>query len=417
MGERTAPVFRGTGRPRVAVLGAGIMGACTALGLARRGFPVTLIDAASAPMTGASRWNEGKIHLGYLYCGDPSMETARRVMPGGLAFKDRIREFIGAGPDMEVGPDDDVYLLHRESVVGLGGMESYFDRVSGMLRGHPDASRYLVDARRATPRPLAPSELEALGSGGSIVAGFRVPERSVRTTVIADALVSALDRETRIEQRMSTRVRAVAATGSSRTQWRIDAESAVPGTFDFVVNALWQGRLAIDVSVGLTPDFVWSNRYRVSLFIDTDRPVDFPSVVIAAGPFGDIKNYDGRHFYVSWYKAGLLAENQDLDPVAPSRMSPAATGRVAGAIREAVCAELRAAASIFDAAARTRLEGGWVYAQGQGALDDPRATLHRRDCFGIRSEGTYFSVDTGKYSTAPWIATQLMEEIARAAAD
>ena len=48
----------------VAVLGAGIMGTCLALMLARRGRRVVLFDKAAMPMSAASRWNEGKIHLG-----------------------------------------------------------------------------------------------------------------------------------------------------------------------------------------------------------------------------------------------------------------------------------------------------------------------------------------------------------------
>src|SRR5687767_3512683 len=80
---------------RVAVLGAGIMGCSAALCLAQRGARVTLLDAAAQPCTGASRWNEGKIHLGYLYAADPSMATARRVLDGGLAFKPLIERLIG----------------------------------------------------------------------------------------------------------------------------------------------------------------------------------------------------------------------------------------------------------------------------------------------------------------------------------
>ena len=55
---------------RVAVLGAGIMGSSTALYLARAGIQVDLFDAADRPFSGASRWNEGKIHLGFLYAND-----------------------------------------------------------------------------------------------------------------------------------------------------------------------------------------------------------------------------------------------------------------------------------------------------------------------------------------------------------
>ena len=54
-----------------------------------------MFDKAPLPLRGASRWNEGKIHLGYLYAADPSLETARRVLPGGLAFRRLVESLIG----------------------------------------------------------------------------------------------------------------------------------------------------------------------------------------------------------------------------------------------------------------------------------------------------------------------------------
>jgi hypothetical protein len=47
------------------------------------------------PYRQASRWNEGKIHLGYLYANDASLDTARRMIPGGLAFADLMQELLG----------------------------------------------------------------------------------------------------------------------------------------------------------------------------------------------------------------------------------------------------------------------------------------------------------------------------------
>ena len=54
------------------------------------------------------------------------------------------------------------------------------------------------------------------------------------------------------------------------------------------------------------------------------------------------------------------------------------------------------------------------------ALDRPyslahlegHVSLHRRDRFGVQRYGHYFSVDTGKYSTAPRLAEALAREIA-----
>jgi hypothetical protein len=53
-----------------------------------------------------------------------------------------------------------------------------------------------------------------------------------------------------------------------------------------------------------------------------------------------------------------------------------------------------------------------VFARGTGSLDDPATSLHRRDRLGIRRDGKYITVDTGKYSTAPWLAARLAEEVA-----
>jgi hypothetical protein len=394
------------------VLGAGIMGASVAIFLARRGFDVTLVDRAAAPLSCASRWNEGKIHLGYLYAGDPTLATAKRLIPGGLAFADVMRELIGYGLEQVTSSHDELYLIHRESVAAPLETGRYFDAVSALVREHPDAGRYLVDVTRAASQPLDRGELEAMANPAVIVAGYRVPERSVLTTVIADALVRALASEPRISLLTSTRVFAVAPEGAAQQAWRLRTDPVVRGAFDWVVNALWEGRLAVDSSVGLRPEHPWSNRYRLSLFIETSRPVPFPSVIVATGPFGDVKSYDGRNFYVSWYPAGLVAENHDLAPEAPSGLDTDRRTRLIAAVRTGITGILPAADEIFAAAMRVSVEGGWVFAHGQGTLDDPAASLHRRDRFGVRRLGSYISVDTGKYSTAPWSARRLAAEIA-----
>jgi hypothetical protein len=84
-------------------------------------------------------------------------------------------------------------------------------------------------------------------------------------------------------------------------------------------------------------------------------------------------------------------------------------------IATTVWAELEAAlpwvGEIKRAAMQVRVEGGWVYSQGRGALDDPGAGVHRRDRLGISRLGSYFSVDTGKYSVAPALAQRLARAI------
>ena len=66
-----------------------------------------------------------------------------------------------------------------------------------------------------------------------------------------------------------------------------------------VVNALWEGPLAIDVTWGWSLSVV--HRFRRCAFVRTREVVDVPGAIVAVGPFGDMKNYNGRDFYLSWY--------------------------------------------------------------------------------------------------------------------
>lgn len=391
------------------MLGAGIMGASTALLLARRGVRVVVFDAAARPMDRASRWNEGKIHLGYLYAGDPSLDTARRVLPGGLAFKPLVESLIAASIDAVVTADDDLFLVHRDSVLGLDRTAAYFEAVTQLVAAHPDRASYLTPLADPAIGRLSPSDIDALADPAVIVGGFRVPERSISTTWVADRLTEALAAEPRIDLRMNTGVTGVSRDASRRLRVRTNAGD--DGPFDAVVNALWEGRLAVDASVGVPPPSVWSHRYRLAAFVRTSRALDVPSAVICTGPFGDVKNYNGRDFYLSWYPAGLIVDSVSVAPELPPVFDVAEREQRAATVIAQLASRLPRVYEIGEHLESCRLEGGWVYAAGTGSLADPASTLHRRDRVGITRDGMYVSVDTGKYSMAPWLASRVAAEL------
>jgi glycine/D-amino acid oxidase-like deaminating enzyme len=393
---------------RVAILGAGIMGSAVALFLSRRRARVTLFDAADEPFAGASRWNEGKIHLGYLYAADPSLETARRLLPGGLAFRRLTEELVGCSIDQAIAHTDDTFLIHRDSVTSAEAAAQYFDAVAVLTSGQATRNCYLVPVDRARPRRLTPSELEAEYDTGRIVAAFRVPERSISTRWVADRFVEALAGEPGVEQRMQTHVTSVRrATDAIESRLFVETSAGTEGPFDAVVNALWQGRLAIDATVDLPMPLDWSHRFRLSAFLRTSRAVDLPSTVIATGPFGDIKNYNGRDLYLSWYPSGLVVEGSAVHPPPIPPLQHIDRTRLVGEIVEQLGRFVPAVAGLHSCLEDARVEGGWVYAAGQGSLADPTATLHRRDRIGVTRAGSYISVDTGKYSIAPSLAREV----------
>jgi len=362
-------------------------------------------------MSGVSRWNEGKVHLGYLYSADPSLRTARHVLPGGIAFGRLLSGLLGEALQGQTTADDDIYLVHRGSIVEADGVRHYLDAVSEIVREQPCSRDYLCDASRARARALSRSELESIADTRRIVAGFRVPERSVRTGWIADRLCDALASEPRISLRMGVRVTSATPLGPVDGPWRVRGDGGVDETFDVVLNALWHGRLAIDHTAGLAPEGQWSNRYRVSIFVRTSGPICVPSAIAAVGPFGDIKNYNGRDFYLSWYPAGLRFESTSVLPEQPLPLTLQERLKLVERVGEGLKTVMPGAGEVLENVEDLVVEGGFVFAMGQGSLADPRSSLHRRDRFGVRRYGRYFSVDTGKYSTAPWLAEALAAEI------
>jgi len=396
---------------RAVILGGGIMGACVAILLAKRGVEVSLFDKESAPLAGASRWNEGKIHLGYLYGADPSMETARRLIPGGLLFGRIMSEILGGDVRPHTSSEDDIFLIHKQSVADAETLRAQFAAVSELVRAHVDSRWYLTDASGARAWELSRPELSAISDPAEIVAAFAVPERSVSTQWVADRLVDALSSEPRVSVHTGVTISAARPIDSADGPWRVVGTPHLDERFDLVINALWDGRLAIDCTAGLELEPGWSHRYRLSLFARTSRSLSTRSALIAVGPFGDVKNYNGRDFYLSWYPTGLIAEGQDTSLSRPDPLSPEEEQEFVRQVGSMLTKVIPGAADILAVAENVKVRGGFIFAQGKGSLSDPQSTLHRRDRFGVRRLGNYFSIDTGKYSTAPLMAAHLVRDI------
>jgi hypothetical protein len=179
------------------------------------------------------------------------------------------------------------------------------------------------------------------------------------------------------------------------------------------VNALWDGRLVVDAARGLPPPPAWSHRFRRSLFVAHVPSRDHAERRDRIGPFGDVKNYNGRDSTCPWYPAGLAVEGRR---VAPPPVPPL-DGRARAALIETVLAELGARAPVRRGATPDARDGTGRRRLGlRGRSRAPRrsrSTLHRRIAPAIVRDGRYLSIDTGKYSMAPWIADRTGQRAAR----
>jgi len=99
----------------VGVLGGGSQGCCAALALAERSIKVTLFDKNGALLSRAAVANEGKIHLGYMYAGDPTLATAKTMIAGALSFAPFLERYLSRSAESFSVSVPATYVVHRDS--------------------------------------------------------------------------------------------------------------------------------------------------------------------------------------------------------------------------------------------------------------------------------------------------------------
>lgn len=394
---------------RMAVLGAGLQGACVALELARHGIEVDLVDRADAAMTGASCHNEGKVHLGYVYANDPSGLTARTMIEGALEFAPLLRRWLGPEFHEVTASDPFLYVVHRESLLDVPTVERHFEACRAMvvdlLEGRdPD---YFGADPRVAPRRLSDAELGERFSPATVLAAYATDEVAVDPLALAGAIRRALRAEPLVDLRLDTHVRAVTPLDDGA----IVHTDLWDDRYDHVVNALWDGRLAVDHTAGVAPTRPWL--YRMKYFVRLAPSVPLRSTTIMLGPFGDVVTYAGGDAFLSWYPAGRLGTSAEMTPPAWSTtLEDVLAKEVRVGVVKGLSGIVPAIGDVPESElAEGRVVGGVIFAHGHSDIDDPASVLHERHDIGPVSHGRYHSVDTGKLTMAPRFARLLVERI------
>lgn len=394
---------------RIAVLGAGIQGACVALELAGRGFRVDLFERRAICVAEASENNEGKIHLGYVYAHDKTHETARLMADGAMAFEPLVKRWLDIGLDSLCVSTPFDYVVHRNSLVGADEFEAHATRVSDHLREKTGQGSYFGREAGRGPERINGSEAARLYQPENVVAVYRTEEVAIDPVVLAGLIRTRITDDPAI-----TCLAGHAVVSVEETAGGFDVVASHDGaqrhdSYDYVVNTLWTGRLPIDMALGLQPATEWSFRYKCYLRVRGAKST-MPSATIVLGPFGDVVNYGDGHVYLSWYPSGVT--QWSYAPAPPEGALPA-TGLDADRIRDGIYQGLLSIVSgIADVCPdNAELRGGWIFASGTTDIDQPESRLHTRSEIGLRSRGRYISIDTGKLTMAPLFAIQAADRI------
>lgn len=386
-----------------------MQGCCIALALAARGASVTLYDKNESLLSRAAIANEGRIHLGHIYAGDRSLATARMMIRGALSFAPFFERYLGLSVDALAVSEPTSYLVHRDSQRGTEDIAAYFETLHDLLsEAVSDGKESYFGRELDPPRRWSDSEVEAEFDPSVADAVFDTPEAALEPRKLADSLVPALVGEPRVELVLETDVLAVEASeGLPSVLSRTADGHRETRQYSHVVNALWEGRLAVDATLGLFPQRSWINRFKYG--IRFRPPVNFPSlptVAVLLGPFGELLTYQSGMIYSSWYPACMRRVAYGAEePVLPMYPDEAlkreiVAGTIAG--MSGIVPKLRDldTRELSD----TEVIGGVIVAPGRTDIPDPTSELHTRHGMGVTTHGSYHSVYPGKFTLTPYLA-------------
>ena len=390
------------------IMGAGLQGALLALKLAERGADVTLIERADAPLTGASRFNEGKVHLGYIFVKDDVRRTARRMIEGAVSFLDELSPFLPQRDIEQNLSDPLLYKVPADSLMPPEALAAQYDAMDDMISDAlmQGTANYLGQRRLPRVRRLPDPDRET-----GLIAEFQTAEQAIDPDFLCDHLTAALLHPPRIELVTQTTVMALHRQ-DNRPPNVVTAQHGLLGPFDSVTNCTWDSLLHLDGTLGHRPRL--PHLHRLKLANTVTLPSDIPApetVTLVLGPYGDVVRYRSNRVFYSWYPTGCIDRSEALAPpqswrdMAPERNRQLALDALAqldpfvGGL-----APLRA--SDLPARSNARVIFSW----GTGDVDQPDSLLHERFRIGPRLlEPGYLSIDTGKLTTAPLFAAQALE--------
>ena len=394
---------------RVGVLGGGLQGCCVAIELANRGVDVTIFDKNEALLSRAAIANEGKIHLGYMYAGDPTLSTAKTMMVGALSFAPFLERHLALPAYSFSTSVPATYVVHRDSQHSVEEVSGYLETVHCMVNAATEGKSraYFGTDLRAPLRTLTAAEREAEFDPEIALAAVSTPEVAINPTALALEIRKCIDDHPKIEVRCNSTV-----IGAEKETVSISVRIESPNgrqqsSFDHVVNALWDGRFALNETLGYRANRPWLHRlkYGVSFRLPSNA-IPPPSSTFVSGPFGEVVTYRDGIVYLTWYPECLQAISADVTPPdwQTYPLEPLRSRIASGTLRalSEIVPTLRELN--VESLPEITVKGGAIVAWGKTDIYDPNSELHCRFEIGVTSDERFHFVDPGKLTMAPYFA-------------
>lgn len=400
---------------KVIVLGSGIQGVCCAAALSHQGYDVTIVEKAKEVFARTSKNNEGRVHLGFTYALDRSTATGALVMQSALHFSSIFEEWFGKVDWSRYLLAKGYYLVHKSSsLLTEEELISYYEQLGTIYSNYinnDDTLSYFGSRPKRLFKVL--NALPTFISDVNVSRVITTEERIVEMIYFRDLLLSNLKRmkikvltetEAKLVERKGRGFIVLASTKGSQ-ELKLQA--------NIVVNCLWNNRIVFDKHLGITT--LKNPLYRFKYGILGKVATTVPNCTIVSGAFGNVSpRLDGRHAYISWHPECMRAISTD-GTTPPAWENAFEKNNIRDVESPWVKNTINSLKDFVPGLATFKpykVLPGIICSAGTTDIQDKDSQVHRRAAhMGIYSFDGYFSVDTGKFASAPLFAKKLAKMI------
>jgi len=399
------------------ILGAGIQGVCIALELARFGYQVTILERDSSPLNRASLRNEGKVHLGLVYMNDATFETPKLMLEGALSFRKNLRRWIHH-KSYDLGLSNPFYyLVAHDSFKSPDDLQNGYEKLQhefeAYIKTHADWDYLGTRPKRLAIRENT-NKIVGLFGNKVVQAGFSTPELAIDTTILCKHLTDALFENPLIDFKPHHNIISISNQKDTIEVEGMNSQGIFNMKAPFVINTTWESKFKLDAIMGILPpvDLLHRLKYRVLVNIK-EHMMYRPSATMVIGKYGDVVIRPDRTAYLSWYPDACTDWSHEISP--PISWDEPSKGVVDSEKATYLANKFIAAIEKWYPGIKDsvpfQVDAGHIVAFGNTDVDDPESQLHDRTKIGLKSFGNYFSVNTGKLTTGPMIATKSVKQI------
>ena len=169
---------------------------------------VILFDKNDALLSRTAVANEGKIHLGYMYAGDPTLSTAKTMMSGALSFAPFLERYLGRPAQSFSVSVPATYIVHRDSQQSADNVCAYLRTVHALINEAAEGRKqaYFGKDLGAPLRLWSAAEKEAEFDPAIALAAVSTPEIAINPVALAQILRECMTAHPLIEVRCSRTV-------------------------------------------------------------------------------------------------------------------------------------------------------------------------------------------------------------------